>query len=299
MPDKPLEETDDEFSESNELVEETVVQVEAEGKDDEPSEKLGAEVTEEVTEEELRTYSKSVQKRINSLTSKHHAERRGKEAAEGERNEAANLAKHLVDENNKLKNLLNKGEHVLVGEAKSRLSSELKSTQTALTAALEAGDSEATAAAQSELARVMAQTERVNSYQPQQLEPAQYVEPARPAPKPDPKADDWRSKNRWFGKDEEMTAFAMGLHQRLVNKDYLSPDSDEYYEEIDSNLRQRFPERFKSNRRATKTIVAPAQRSSTRTRSVTLNESQVRLATRLGITPEDYAAEYIKEYPDG
>ncbi len=189
----------------------------------------------EVTEEELRQYSKSVQKRINRLTSRHHNERREKEKIINERDEDAKITKHLIDENNKLKNLINKGEHVLVDEAKSRLSTELKSTQTAMTAALDAGDSEAITAAQSELARVMAQTERVNSYRPQELQPTEFQEP-RPAVQPDEKAEVWRAKNKWFAKDSEMTAYAMGLHQKLVKEDFIDPRSDHYYEEVDKNL---------------------------------------------------------------
>jgi len=245
----------------------------------------------EVTEEELRQYSKSVQKRINRLTSKHHNERREKEKVI---EESTRITKHLVDENNKLKNLINKGEHVLVDEAKSRLSSELKSTQTAMTAALDAGDSEAITAAQSELARVMAQTERVNSYRPQELQPTQFQEP-QPAPQPDEKAEAWRAKNKWFAKDSEMTAYAMGLHQKLVKEDFIDPRSDHYYEEVDKNLRLRFPERFNVKRKTNKTVVSPAQRSTTGGRSVTLSESQVRLAKRLGVTNEAYAAEVLKE----
>jgi len=246
----------------------------------------------EVTEEELRQYSKSVQKRINRLTSKHHNERREKEKVI---EESTQITKHLVDENNKLKNLINRGEHVLVGEAKNRLSSELKSTQAAMTAALDAGDSEAITAAQSELARVMAQTERVNSYQPQALQPTQFREPPPPPPEPDEKAEAWRAKNKWFAKDSEMTAYAMGLHQKLVREDFIDPRSDQYYEEVDKNLRLRFPERFNTKRRTNKTVVSPAQRSSTGARSVTLSESQVRLAKRLGVTNEEYAAEVLKE----
>lgn len=245
----------------------------------------------EVTEEELRQYSKSVQKRINTLTSKHHNERREKEKII---DEAAIITKQLVDENNKLKNLINKGEHVLVDEAKSRLSTELKSTQTAMTAALDAGDSEAITAAQSELARVMAQTERVNSYRPQELQPTQFQEP-QPVVQPDEKAEAWRAKNKWFAKDSEMTAYAMGLHQKLVKEDFIDPRSDQYYEEVDKNLRLRFPERFNVKRRTNKTVVSPAQRSTTGVRSVTLSESQVRLAKRLGVTNEAYAAEVLKE----
>ena len=254
----------------------------------------------DVTEDELRQYSKGVQKRINSLTSRHHTERREKENAVGERNEAARLAKQLVDENNRLKGLLNRGEHVLVGEAKGRLSSELKSIQNALTMALEAGDSQAISTAQSELARVMAQTERVNAYQPQELQPTQFVEPVSQQPETDPQAAKWKDQNRWFGRDEEMTAYAMGLHQKLVTKDYIDPNSEEYYQEINSNLRLRFPERFKDSKKKPngKITVAPAQRSSSRKRSVTLNENQVRLAKRLGIPNELYAAEYLKENPD-
>ena len=260
------------------------------------------EISDEVSEDELRSYSKNVRKRIDRLTRRHHDERRAREAAAAEREEATRFAKSVVEENNRLKKLLNQGEQVLVGEAKGRLASELKTAQSALKVALESGDADAITDAQSELARVMAQRERVESYKPQEFSETVYPERQ---PRPDHRAEEWRERNRWFGRDEEMTAYAMGLHNRLVNRDGIRTDSDEYYKEIDANIRTRFADRFPQNqqnrqpRTPGRTVVAPARRTSQKSRRIALTETQVRLARRLGLTNEQYAAAYDKENPDG
>ena len=119
----------------------------------------------------------------------------------------------------------------------------------------------------------------------------QTVAQAAPAKPRDPKAEDWASRNPWFGKDEEMTSLAYGLHQKLVNSG-VDPTSDEYYQSIDSSMRQRFPEKFDRPKKASP--VAPAGRT-TAAKKVTLTASQVAIAKRLGVPLEVYAKHAAKE----
>jgi len=130
-------------------------------------------------------------------------------------------------------------------------------------------------------------------------------------PPPDPKLQSWLQKNEWFGKDEEMTSFAYGVHERLIKRDGVDPRTDEYYSRLDERVRELFPGKFDdtsgvevgteepSARPRTNTVVAPANRSSGKPRKVQLTSTQVALAKRLGITPEQYAKQLLKEYSNG
>jgi hypothetical protein len=119
--------------------------------------------------------------------------------------------------------------------------------------------------------------------------------------KPDDKALKWQESNEWFGKDEEMTSLALGLHEKLVRSG-ISPTSDEYYRRIDTTMQKRFPEYFgdatldeetPAQRTKPSTVVAPATRS-TAPKKVRLTKTQVALAKKFGLTPEQYARETLK-----
>ena len=117
---------------------------------------------------------------------------------------------------------------------------------------------------------------------------------------PDYKAQQWQQKNPWFGKDEEMTSFALGLHTKLVNSG-VDPRSDEYYERLNGRLRQVFPEQFESEKPVDatptprpKSNVAPATRS-TAPKKVVLTQTQVNIAKRLGVPLELYARKVAEE----
>lgn len=250
-------------------------------------------------EEELRAYSTKVKTRIDKLTRRFHDERRMREQSERDVEEQARALRATIDETNRLKDLIAHGEKVMIGEAKGRLNSELSNSQTLLKMALDTGDADEIAKAQVALSRVTAQMERVNTYQPQ---PLPHTEQPVPKQVADPKAVSWADQNRWFGRDEEMTAYAMGLHQRLVSRDGIRPDGEEYYEQIDKNLRMRFPERFQreeshsnGTNRTSRVVVGSAARTGSRPRRVTLSESQVRVAKRLGLTNEQYAEQVLKD----
>ena len=115
------------------------------------------------------------------------------------------------------------------------------------------------------------------------------------APPPDAKARAWKEKNDWFGSDDEKTSFALGVHQKLV-KSGVEPSSDEYYSKLNKRIAEVFPDKEKVEDvydQRTSTVVAPVQRSP-KSRKVVLTQTQVSLARRLGITPEQYARELVK-----
>ena len=266
---------------------------------------LNAQAQEE-HEEEVENYSENVQKRMNRLTHKYHDARREKEALERQNAEAIRIAQSILDENKKLKETLSWGTLEYSKAEQAKLEMQQKLAEDRYRRAYESGDTEGTLEANKELSSLAVQKERVEAMVQQSTNMAQnnalqdhntqvyspQPAPVAPsAPPRDPKAEDWASRNPWFGKDEEMTSLAYGLHQRLVNSG-IDPTSDEYYQQIDSGIRQRFPEKFDRPKKASP--VAPAGRT-TASKKVTLTASQVAIAKRLGVPLEVYAKHAIKE----
>ncbi len=250
---------------------------------------------------EIEEVGGRAQKRIKKLKYEFHEERRSKEAAERMQDEAVRYAEQVAAENQNLKNLLQRGEKVLLSEMKSRADSDLENARIEYKTAYESGDPDRLVQAQEALTRSQYDQEvavRTVPQQPQRVAPP----PARPEPV-DPKLQGWLQSNDWFGKDEELTSFAYGVHEKLVSKEGVDPRSDEYYNRIDDRLRQVFPDKFGGEMGAeepsasprTQTVVASANRSSGRPRKVQLTSTQVSLAKRLGITPEQYAKQLLKD----
>jgi hypothetical protein len=261
---------------------------------------------EEVTDDELSEYSDKVQKRIKQFTKGYHDERRKAEAAQREREEAVRLAQKLIEENNQLKESVNKNQELLLEQAKAKTKAEFEAAQASAKRAHEEGDSEKVAAAQAALATAAARMERVANIKPpalQQQENTVKTQPSAPEATVDDRALKWQQDNQWFGQDDEMTSLALGLHQRLV-KEGVDPRSDEYYDRINRRMRQLFPDKFDEDfeeedpkpaakpRRSN--VVAPASRS-TAPRKVVLTASAVALAKRLGLTPEQYARQVAED----
>lgn len=276
---------------------------------------LPDEVVEELEQDAADDYSAKVKQRIDQLKKAWHDERRAKEQAAREREAAAEYAQRLQAERDKLRNDLSSGETWALEQAKQRAALQLEAAKRKYRDAYEQGDSEAITDAQQELSRATYQAERVNLLSPrytqqnvaaqqnsalQQTSQQVYNNQAQPqvsAPEPDDKAKSWGDRNEWFGKDDEMTSFALGVHQKLV-KDGVPPSTDEYYERIDARMREVFPDRFeqeppKRKKRQPSTVVAPAGRTP-KGKKVVLTQSQVAMAKRLGISPEAYAREVQK-----
>ena len=264
--------------------------------DDTPKADRGRKASEppaDVTDEELEDYSDKVRKRIQHFSKGYHDERRAKEEALRERQELERVAQQLMDENKKLKGNVNRNQAALLEQAKKNAEIESAAAKRAYKEAYESGDSDAVLEAQEKLTNAKIKSDRLANFKLpslQEQETPVKVNVGQPAPavQVDARAANWQKANSWFGADDEMTSLALGLHNKLV-KQGVSPQSDEYYETIDSRMRQVFPDNFEDAEPKRKTqVVAPATRS-TSPRKVTLTRTQVQIARKLGLTPEQYA----------
>ena len=258
------------------------------------------------TDEEIESYSDNVKKRIKDLTHARHDERRAKESLLREKQELERLAQHMMVENNKLKQYVNNGSEHYAASVKHIADSEVDKAKRALKEANESFDTEAIITAQEGLmdAKMRAEAAKNFRHTPLQVdEPAvQMRQQQNAAPQVDDKTLRWQAKNQWFGSSgfEEHTSFALGLHQKLVNSG-LDPRSDEYFERIDSRMKSTFPDMFGNEDRPKSgdgsrrpaSVVAPATRS-TGARKVQLTPTQVALAKKYGLTPQQYAVEVAK-----
>ena len=273
--------------------------------DDTPEQDRGRKPMEEppkdVTDEELSKYDEGVRKRIQHFTKGYHEERRAKEAALREREEAVKLTQQIIEENKKLKGSLHQGQSALLEQAKKVVANEMEQAKRKFKEAYESGDADALTAAQEEMTTVKMKAERVNNFRPAPVQTDEKqvqiptAEPVRP--RLDAKTQEWTEKNKWFGSDDEMTSFALGFHNKLA-KSGITPSSQEYYERIDARMKQVFPDAFESGETDASgdansspkrsNVVAPATRS-TAPKKIVLTKTQVELAKRLGLTNEQYA----------
>ena len=265
--------------------------------DDTPKADRGRKASEpptDVTDEELEDYSDKVRKRIQHFSKGYHDERRAKEEALRERQELERVTQQLMEENKKLKGNVNKNQTALLEQAKKNAAIETEGAKRAYKEAYESGDSDAVLEAQEKLTNAKIKSDRLANFKLPALQETEtsvqtQVEQTAPAVQVDERAANWQKTNSWFGSDDEMTSLALGLHNKLV-KQGISPQSDEYYETIDSRMRQVFPDNFEEAepKRKKAQVVAPATRS-TAPKKVTLTRTQVQIAKRLGLTPEQYA----------
>jgi hypothetical protein len=254
----------------------------------------------EVSDEELETYSAGVKKRIKELSFARHDERRVKDAALREKNELERYTQRIVDENKKLKEYLANGEQIYAGTAKAAAQAKMDIAKSRYKEAHEAFDADAIIAATQELTTAQMELKAAEDFRPSSLQPTQegvYDGSATEQARPDQRALSWQQQNPWFGTDRRMTAYALAAHQDIVESG-LNPQSDEYYKRIDAEIRQQFPKFFGTDptsagapaqsHRKPANVVAPTARSRG-ARKISLTQTQVDLAKRLGITLEDYA----------
>ena len=270
--------------------------------DDTPEQDRGRkpmdEAPKDVTDDELAKYDESVRKRIQHFTKGYHEERRAKEAALREREEAFRLAQQIVEENKRLKGSLSTNQTALLEQAKRNVANDMEEARRQYKTAYESGDSDALVAAQEAMTSAKLKADRINSFRPPALQEEQNVVQTRqqvPQEQPvDSKLASWKDENQWFGENKRMTAYALGLHEDLVSEG-IPAGTDEYYRRINSDIRERFPDQFESGKQAdaqtpsrTSNNVAPATRS-TAPKKIVLTKTQVELAKRLGLTNEQYA----------
>lgn len=274
------------------------------GKERDP---LPQELVQELEQDELEDYSEKVKSRLKQMKKVWHDERRAKETAVRERQTAEEFARNVFEENKKLKQTLSSGERSYIDTAKNAAQLELEMAKRQYKEAYDAGDSDQIIEAQTKLSDANYRVHKVNEYRPslQQEENAVQSEATRTElPRPDQKTTAWQERNQWWGVDEEMTALALGYHQKLekqYGRQYVG--TDEYWQNVDNTMRRRFPEYFGEEettdgsgkpvqRTETKpaTVVAPASRS-TSSKKIVLTQSEVNLAKKFGLTPEQYAKE--------
>lgn len=292
---------------------------EIEVEDDTPEEDrnrtpLPEHIVRELEADELEDYSDKVKTRLKQMKKVWHDERREKERAYREQQEAVSAAQRLLDENKRLKATISQGEQTLVSTYRSAAELEVAAAKRAYKEAYEAGNADALADAQEKLSLAAGRLEQIKNYRPT-LQPSEMeVQNSKPmqqvhgqAPQIDAKTRAWQERNTWYGADEGMTGFALGLHQQIQRQygdKYVG--TDEYWRTIDNTMRRRFPEYFGDetttngggkpvSRTETKpaTVVAPASRS-TSSKKIVLKQSQLTIAKKLGLTPEQYAREFKK-----
>ena len=281
-------------------------------------------VSEDISEEELSSYSEKVQKRINKLRYDQHEERRRREEAEKMREEAVRYAQQVTEKNKEYESLINRGETALIGQIKDKAKLSYDTAKEMYRKAYEEGDTDNVVAAQEKLIKAQTELSEAEKYennlartaqqQPQAQQPAQdqfQQQPQQPQQQVTvhPEAQKWSEKNPWFMQEgyEEMTSLAYGAHSRLM-KQGVAPNSPEYFAAVDTALRQRFPEfdwqdesdTYGRNAPVTvsqpSSVVAPQTRNNgAKPRKVRLAPSQIALAKRLGLTNEQYAKQLLKE----
>ena len=263
-----------------------------------------AEAPQDPTEEELATYSESVKNRFKHFTKGYHEERRAKEAATREKDEALRIAQAVFEENKRLKGSVNQGQNVLLEQAKRVINTEIEDAKRIFKEAYEAGDSDKLLEAQEALTNAKIRADKVNNFKPTPLQeeetPVQIAPQPQQAAPVDEKLLAWQDQNQWFGSNKRMTSYALGLHEELVENG-IRVGSDEYYRRIDTDIRERFPDQVGAGesvdakpQRTKSNVVSPATRS-TAPKKIVLTQTQVNLAKRLGVPLELYARKVAEE----
>jgi len=264
---------------------------------------------EDPTDEEIESYSKGVQGRIKELTHARHDERRAKEAALREKQELERLTQQILEENKRLKEYVNNGQNTYAETLKAKTEAEMEMARRKYKEAAESYDTDAMMAAQEALTEAKMKMEEAKNFRPTPLQTREVdvqIQQEQPkAPELDEKTLRWQAKNQWFGSPgyEEVTAYALGLHQKLVSTGY-NPQQTEYFEQIDARLKRTFPEMFESqeeepSRKAAPTkkpatVVAPSSRTTGAKKTVKITASQAATADRLGIPRDLYVKEFLK-----
>ena len=290
-------------------------QIEIEIEDDTPEEDrkhaqpLPEEIVKEIDEDDLESYSKEAKQRLLQMKKLVNDERRAKEQAFREQEEAVRVAQSLLQRTKELQGRLTEGEKAYVSTAKDSVSREVDMAKREYKEAYDSGDSELLVAAQEKLTRAQLKAQQIEQYKPQFDEntlqqwenSVQIQQPQAQPQRLDSKTQAWLDKNSWYGTDEDMSFLAMGIHRRL-EKEGVPTGSDYYWNVIDNEMRKRFPDKFSgepqvetkdSAPKKSNTVVAPATRS-TASKKVKLTTSQLALAKKFKLTPEQYAMELTK-----
>lgn len=269
---------------------------------------LPESIVKEIDEDDLEKYNAEAKQRLLQMKKLINDERRAKEQALREQQEAIRVAQSLVEETKKLKGRLTEGEKVYVSNAKEGAERQLELARIAYKEAYDSGDSEKVVEAQEKLTEAKFKLHEVQSYRPQYEESAlqtaenevKIPEQSQQPQRLDAKTQAWLDKNSWYGVDDDMSFLAMGIHRKL-ERNGVTTGSDEYWNAIDTEMRKRFPEKFsgdntpetKDSVKKPSTVVAPATRS-TSPKKIRLTQTQLALAKKFKLSPEQYALELTK-----
>jgi hypothetical protein len=296
----------EEFKFPDELEQEIQIEIE----DDMPPEDranatpMPKDIVQELEEDDLEAYSNEAKQKLVQYKKVWNDERRAKEQAMREQEEAFRVAQQLIEENKRLKGRLSEGEKVLVSSVKDNISRELEEAKREFKEAYDSGDGDRLAEAQEKMADVKYRSKQMENYKNEFDNPVeQDYSYQQPQQRLEPKTQAWLDKNKWYGVDEDMSYLAMGVHRRL-EKEGVPLGSDHYFQVIDAEMQKRFPDKLgvkeidisepESKRSAkTSTVVASATRS-TAPKKVRLNATQLALAKKFKLTPEQYARELTK-----
>jgi len=303
--------------------------IEAPTENAEEAEEIDVEIVNDMPEEdqahvsEVKSVKGSTEQRIKKLKWQYHEERRAKEEAQRMSEEAVQQTERLHTDNQRLVEIVRKSQQAINNQSTQRAEADIRFAQEQYKKALASEDHDAIVEAQKSLTDAQMDRQGADQTSSQLIDqwvgemepvPQRAAPPAQPQttefPEPDPKAVEWQKDNEWFGADEEMTSFAYGVHDKLV-REGVDPESDQYYNSIDERMRQVFPSHFDitdndqqqsevvvdiAQKQKANPVVAPARRGSKGApRKITLTETQARLAKRLGLSPQQYAAQLLKE----
>ena len=298
--------TDENVIENDDAPEDADIEVEVEVEEQEAPEAPLAADSEELDESDDRfeKAESAVQKRIDRLTKKMRS-------AEREREEAINYARQVQGEAEQLRQRMDALDNNYVNEYSSRVETQVATAEQELARAIDLGDTNGVIESQRKLTSLALENDRAQQAKMQQDRVRQQAEqqaqmaagqpqqPQQPPKRPDPQAEQWASRNSWFGQDEAMTYAAFGIHKKLVEQDGFDPTSDDYYTELDKRMGNEFPHKLKSNggsKRPAQTVASVSRGSSGRSsgKKVRLTPSQVAIAKKLGVPVEEYA-KYVKD----
>lgn len=308
MPENNLEEF--KFpDEKNSNKEQPSVEFEIEIEDDTPPEDRGREpmpksLVEELEQDELEDYDENVKQKLKQMRKVWHDERREKEQASREQQEALALAQKLFEENKRFKDIIETGSKEYANTLQNAASLQLEMAKQKYKEAYDSGDSDQVMEASQGLQAANIRLMQAQQFKPPSLQEGNFVvqnqqatQVSRPS---NPLLNTWLQKNTWYGSDDEMTATALGIHKKVERSGDVAVGSEKYFAILDKTMRRRYPEQFDTEDTETKarpetrskpsTVVAPAVRS-TASNKIKLKASQVNLARRLGLTPEQYALE--------
>ena len=261
-----------------------------------------AEEVEEASEDNFDRAKNKTQRRIDTLTKKVNESKRREE-------EAIRYAQNIQAESNTLKDRMNTLDTNYVNEYSTRVESQMGTAESALARAIEIGDTNGVVEAQRSITKLAIENDRANQAKMQQERYAQQVQaqqqaqvqqpmPQQQPRRPDPKAEQWASRNSWFGDDEAMTYAAFGVHKKLVENEGFDPQTEDYYSELDKRMQEEFPHKLKNggSKRPAQTVASASRSTSGRSsgKKVRLTPSQVAIAKKLGVPLEEYA-KYVKE----